>query len=184
MLNTKYIIGGQDPQNPQAQINPGALGPVWFVKAVKYVPGPKEEMSALDQFNPKDTLITQQSFSNVLKNNFTADSSASISLVKNQNDIITYHSKSATEQAAVFSEVYYNKGWNVYVDGNKASYGKANYVLRAMMVPAGEHTIVFKFEPETHRIGWDLTKYSSIILLLLLLAAIVVTINQSRKLAA
>ena len=72
----------------------------------------------------------------------------------------------------------------MYVDGNKASYGKANYVLRAMMVPAGEHTIVFKFEPETHRIGWDLTKYSSIILLLLLLAAIVVTINQSRKLAA
>ena len=184
MLNTKYIIGGKDPQNVQAQINPGALGPVWFVKAVKYVAGPKEEMDALDQFNPKDTLITQQSFNNILKNNFKLDSTASIYLVKNENDIITYHSKSATEQAAVFSEIYYNKGWNVYVDGIKSSYCKANYVLRAMMVPAGEHTIVFKFEPASHRIGWDLTKYSSIVLLLLLLAAIAITIRNKSKLSA
>ncbi|MGI8951796.1 MAG: YfhO family protein [Chitinophagaceae bacterium] len=182
MLNTKYIIGGQDPQHPQAQQNPGALGDVWFVKGVRFVNGSKAEMDALTYFNPKDTAIVQQSFSNIIKSNFTVDTTATINLIKNENDVVTYHSKSSREQPAVFSEIYYDKGWNVYVDGKKVSYAKVDYVLRGMMVPAGEHTIVFKFEPASHKIGWQLTSICSIILLLLIIAAIALEVRKRRKL--
>ncbi|MBW7952657.1 MAG: YfhO family protein, partial [Chitinophagaceae bacterium] len=77
-------------------------------------------------------------------------------------------SKAASTQFAVFSEIYYDKGWNVYIDGKLTPYAKVNYVLRGMPIPAGEHEIVFKFEPKSHILGWKLTSISTILIYLLI----------------
>jgi hypothetical protein len=167
MLNTKYVINS-DGRSAQVIPNPGAMGAAWFVKTIKWVNGPKEEMSALDNFNPKDTVVIDRSFEKIANQPFTYDSAASIQLQKNDNDVMTYHSKSATPQFAVFSEIYYEKGWKAFVDGKDAGYVKADYVLRAMPVPAGEHTIEFRFEPQSHKTGSTVTLICSALMLILL----------------
>lgn len=167
MLNTKYIINS-DGKTSQVIPNPQALGPVWFVKAIRWVNGPKEEMNALTNFNPKDTVVIDRSFEKAANMPFTYDSSARIELQKNDNDDMVYRSTAATPQFAVFSEVYYNKGWKAYIDGKETDYVKANYVLRAMPVPAGEHTIEFKFDPQSYKIGSTITILCSVLMLLLL----------------
>lgn len=181
MLNTKYIIYG-DAQNPQVQVNPEANGAVWFVKGVRFVKGAQAEMQALNGLNTKDTAIAQQQFADILKTGFNQDTAATIKLIKNDNDIVTYQSRTATEQLAVFSEIYYDKGWNAYIDGKEVPYARVNYVLRGMMVPAGEHTIVFKFEPKSHALGWTLTTIASVIMVLLLLAAILFSVKKKKAL--
>ena len=180
MLNTKYYIYGE-ANNPQIQVNPGAMGPVWFVNNIKFENTPKEEMAALDSLNVRTTAVANQSFSNVLKANTTADSTASIKMVSNLNDMITYTSNAATEQTAVFSEVYYDKGWKAFVDSKEVPIAKVNYVLRAIMVPAGQHTIEFKFEPQSHKTGWMLTNIFSTIMMISLGAAIFVSTKRKDK---
>jgi len=177
MLNTKYIIG----QNGQAQQNPMALGNAWFVKHVTFEKDSRAVMKALDTFNPKDTVIAEESVSNVLKNPASFDSTAAITMTANHNDTVFYKTKSSTEQLAVFSEVYYDKGWNAYIDGKQAPYAKANYVLRAMMVPAGEHNIEFRFEPESHKKGWQITGASEIFMLVMLVPVIFFEIRRRNK---
>ncbi len=178
MLNTKYVI--QDPSQTSLNPRPTNLGPVWFVKGVNFVSTPLQEMNALNSLNTTDLAVANTSFSNVLTNNFSYDSLASISLVKNENDVVTYTANTKTKQLAVFSEVYYNKGWHAYIDGSEIPIAKVNYVLRAVMVPAGQHTIVFKFEPRSHAIGYTLTYVCSALMLLLLAAAIVVQVRKKR----
>lgn len=170
MLNTKYIIHGTSSAQ-QVEPNPNACGAAWFVKGLLKVNTPKEEIEALTNLDVKDTAVIQSTTAATLQP-FVYDSTASIKLVKNENDVITYTSKTNTPQFAVFSEIYYNKGWNAYIDGKEAPYVKVNYVLRGMMVPAGEHQIVFKFEPKSHALGWQLTNIASIITILLLGLAI------------
>ncbi|HSU50754.1 MAG TPA: YfhO family protein, partial [Segetibacter sp.] len=181
ILNTKYVI--ENPNATTVLARPTNLGPVWFVKGVRFVNNAKEEMAALDNLNTKDSAVANKSFSNVLKGSFTTDPAATIQLEKNENDVVTYKSKSASEQLAVFSEVYYDKGWNAYIDGKQTPYAKVDYVLRGMMVPAGEHTIVFKFEPKSHAIGWTVTYICSAIMLLLLAAAIFISVRKKNAVA-
>ena len=171
MLNTRYIIYG-DAKNPQVQQNPDALGAAWFVKNVKFVTTPQQEMSALDNLNTRDSAVALQSFDKVIKNTNTNDSASTIKLLNNNHDVITYSANTGSERLAVFSEIYYDKGWNAYLDGKQVPYAKVNYVLRGLMVPAGQHTVVFKFEPRSHAIGWTVTRICSILMVLLLLAAI------------
>ena len=167
MLNTKYIIsGGQE--GSQVYPNPDALGAAWFVKTIKWVNTPHEEMNALTTFNPADTVVIDKKFQSAANKPFSFDSSATIELVKNDNDIITYKTTSAAPQFAVFSEVYYDIGWTAYIDGKEADYVKANYVLRAMHIPAGNHTIEFKFDPASHKIGSTITLICSILMIALL----------------
>lgn len=153
MLNTKYFIQ-DNPQNrqPVAIPNEGALGNCWFVKAVKFVKGPAEEMRALDNFNPKDTAIVDESFKDMVQGFAPADSAAIIKQTVFDNMSIKYESNSSTANLAVFSEIYY-PDWNAYIDGKKTPVAKANYVLRALQVPAGKHTIEFKFEPRVFSIS-------------------------------
>jgi hypothetical protein len=167
MLNTKYIINS-DGRSAQVIPNAGALGAAWFVKTIKWVNGPKEEMAALDNFNAKDTAVIDKSFEKIAGQPFAYDSSASIQLQKNDNDMMTYHSKSSSPQLAVFSEIYYEKGWKAFIDGKESGYAKADYVLRALPVPAGEHTIEFRFDPQSHKIGSTITLICSALMLLLL----------------
>lgn len=170
MLDTRYVITPPEQQQQPAGIykNNQALGAVWFIKQIKYVKGPVEEIKALDQFGPKDTVIVDESFKTIAGNNPAFDSAATIQLSSYSNDEIKYTSNATSPQFAVFSEVYYPAGWNAYVDGKKTDYAKVNYVLRGMPVPAGKHEIVFKFEPESHSKGQKLMYFGNTLFLLAL----------------
>jgi len=172
MLNARYFMV-RDPRTgqPAAERNGDAFGPCWLVKAVHYVKDGNEEMKALDSINVRDTAIIQQRFASLVKVLPVADSSARIALEKNENDVLTYKSSSRTDQFAVFSEVYYDKGWNAFIDGKKAEYYRVDYLLRGMSVPAGEHVIEFRFEPQSYARGETITVWTSIVVYLLLIAA-------------
>lgn len=169
MLNTKYfIVSNPQTQGLAVQQNPSACGNAWFIKEIKYVPNADSEMNALSNFNPKDLVIIDERYKSEISNfvpNF--DSTASIKLTKYNPMQLDFESNSNSDQFAVFSDIYYNKGWNVYIDGAKSNYIRANYLLRAMKVPAGKHTIVFKFEPSSYNVGEKVALASSILLVLL-----------------
>lgn len=172
MLNTKYFIQkDQNGQTTNYQKNPTALGACWFVKSIVYVKDAKEEMNALGNYNTKDTALVQQAFKTSIPFSPQADSAASIQLVKNDNDNISYTSNAATNQFAVFSEVYYDKGWKAYVDSKELPIIKVNYVLRGLALPAGKHAIEFKFEPDGYLKGKIITTVCSVALLLLIALA-------------
>lgn len=166
MMNTKYIIHSTSSAD-QVEPNPDACGSAWFIKNLKLVNSPREEMNALNTLAVKDTAVIGKAFQSIASTNFTFDSTATIELIKNANDIVTYKTKASATQFAVFSEIYYDKGWNAYIDGKLTPYAKVNYVLRGMPIPAGEHEVVFKFEPKSHALGWTLTSIASIIAILL-----------------
>lgn len=173
MLNTKYFIV-QDPQTgrPAAQLNPGAFGNAWLVDGVKIVPGPNEEMLALDNTDLRDTVVVEEKYKNQIRSDIQRDSAASIRLLSNMNDRITYEFESASPQVAVFSEVYYPRGWHAYVDGNKSDFFRANYALRGMYLPAGSHKVEFRFEPASYYTGRTVSIISSILAFLILLGAV------------
>jgi hypothetical protein len=182
MLNTKYVIQ-TDPQTnaPVALQNPGRLGHAWFVKGIQFVNGPAAEMTALNQFNPKDTAVVDESYKAQVAGGFQFDSTASIVLKTFDNDALQYESNASKPQVAIFSEIYYPGGWNAYIDGKKVDYFKANYVLRGMLVPAGKHQIDFKFEPESFIWGSRISTIFSYLLLLLLAVALGWTIRTQRN---
>jgi hypothetical protein len=166
MLNAKYFI--LNPSNIPLK-NDFALGNVWFVKEIKIVGNADEEIAVLKGFNPRQTAVIDTRFSELLKTNISVDSTAIISLDKYEPNHLTYSSSSKTDQLAVFSEIYYAKGWNAYIDGKKVSHLRANYVLRALPIPLGEHIIEFKFEPQSYFIGRKISLVSSLLMLVLLL---------------
>lgn len=169
MLNTKYfIVPNQQAQTAEVQQNPGALGNAWFVNAVQVVPNADAEIAALKGFDPRHLAIVDKRFEKEL-NGFTsnADTTAKIVLTSYEPNHLTYKSDNKSAQLAVFSEIYYSKGWNAYLNGTPATYLRANYVLRAMVVPAGQNTIEFKFEPQMFVVGKLVDLFSSISILLL-----------------
>jgi hypothetical protein len=171
MLNTRYFIM-QNPADgqPVAQANPNAYGPVWFVKQVQFVADGNAEMVALDSTNLREIAVVQEKFREAAGAAPVADSAASISWVENRNDVVSYKTTASSPQFAVFSEMYYDKGWNAYLDGKLVPHVKANYVLRGMAIPAGQHAIEFKFEPRAVALSKTITTVSTILLLLLLVA--------------
>ncbi|WP_127127594.1 YfhO family protein [Pseudoflavitalea rhizosphaerae] len=170
MLNTKYFIAA-NPQTrqPMAQMNPGALGNVWFVKALNYVPNADAEMAALNDFHPADTAVIDQREKNKVQFEPQFDSLATIRMTSNLNDLVSYESNAASNQFAVFSEVYYPNGWTATIDGKEAPIVKVNYVLRGLSIPAGKHTIEFRFAPASYTTGNMVTLISGIISILLVL---------------
>jgi len=172
MLNTKYIIQ-QNPANgqPVASLNADAFGPCWLVKNIHYVKDGNEEMKALDSINLKENAIVQDKYKNLVTVAPMFDSTASLKLLRNANDTIVYTSSAKTNQFAVFSEIYYDKGWNAFVDGKKTDYLRVDYALRGLPLPAGNHTIEFKFEPQSYKTGNTLALVASLAAYLLLLVA-------------
>jgi hypothetical protein len=171
-LDVRYIINTD--QNGQQHIipNPNAYGASWFVKAVKPVANEVEELQLIGNTHLKDTAVVQRSF---LENagNTTADSSSVIKLVKYTNDEIEYTASTPTGGFAVFSEVYYPAGWNAYIDGKKANIVKANYFMRGLLIPQGQHTIKFVFEPETVKKGLTIAYLSSWLLIVIVVGGFV-----------
>ena len=168
MLNTKYFIIPDDEGNPQAQQNKEANGNVWFVENVKVVNSANEEIKALDSLNTKKEAVFAKVWAKQKEISFPTeiDSTATISLFKNDITTLTYQSKTVKEQFAVFSEIYYKEGWNAYLDGKLTPHFRVNYVLRGMKIPAGEHKIEFKFEPEVIQKGKIFSSISYALLLL------------------
>jgi uncharacterized membrane protein YfhO len=121
----------------------------------------------------RDTAIVQKIYEPVIRFLPVTDSSATIRLIENLNDTISYQVSAKTNQFAVFSEVYYNKGWDVYLDGTKTDYCKVDYILRGMPVPSGEHKIEFRFEPHSYATGNTISILASLITYLLLIGAAV-----------
>lgn len=148
MLNTKYMIFG-DVQEPQAVPNPHANGNAWFVSDVEFVKTPNEEIRRIGEIDSKKTAIIAASDQNYFDGKpLAADSTAYLKLTKYKADELEFSAQSKTPQLAVFSEIYYPKGWKVFVDEKEVPYIKANYLLRAVHVPAGIHTVRMVFEPE------------------------------------
>ncbi|HEU5365841.1 MAG TPA: YfhO family protein [Hanamia sp.] len=182
MLNTKYFIV-QDPQTgkPVAQLNPNAFGNCWLVKGIKFVENADQEMAALDSTDLKDTAVVESKFKSQIPAAPHYDSVASIKLVENLNDKINYKYSAPTPQFAVFSEVYYPKGWDVFIDGTKADYVKTDYVLRGMYIPAGNHNIEFRFEPQSFYTGRLISIIANILVALLIIVTIVYYARKKKK---
>ncbi len=168
MLNTKYIIFPDDNNRANVQLNEEANGNAWFVKNVIFVDSANEEIRALDSLNNKQAVVVNKEFQKELEGfSFQKDSNASIGLVKYQANELIYKSNSKTDQLTVFSEMYYKNGWNAYVDGNLKPHFRVDYVLRAMIIPKGQHEIVFKFEPQVIKTGNTITLISYVLILLI-----------------
>jgi uncharacterized membrane protein YfhO len=145
MLNTKYVISGNIANDTLP--NTGACGNVWFVKGIRYEKDAASVMKALDNFNPKDTAIMEEKNKIASLSKLSTDSSAKIRLLHNDNDIISYSATTKNDQLAVFSEIYYPLGWKAYIDSVETPIVKVNYVLRGIVVPAGDHQIKFELKP-------------------------------------
>ncbi|MHC1706153.1 MAG: YfhO family protein [Bacteroidales bacterium] len=173
MLNTKYFIVKQEDGQPAVQPNMGALGNAWFVKAYKLVANADSEIVAMNKFNPADTAIIDKIFESQLKEYAPGrDSSASIILTEYLPNHLTYEVQSSRRELAVFSEIYYDKGWNAYIDGKVAPYFRTNFILRGMIIPEGKHKIEFKFEPESYYTGEKIALASSVLLIILVMGLI------------
>ncbi|MBK5203570.1 MAG: YfhO family protein, partial [Prolixibacteraceae bacterium] len=164
MLNAKYIIYSKK-SNPLE--NNYAAGNAWFVKSIKTVPDAQKEINALGSFDPKGQVIVDKRYAKETNNlSIDGNDASTIVLKKYQPNRMEYDASVKGENGlAVFSEIWYPKGWNVYIDGKKANYFRADYVLRAMVIPSGNHKIVFKFEPSSYFKGNNISRASSIILL-------------------
>ena len=163
MLNTKYFIS----QQGQVQQNPGAMGNAWFVNNVNIVANADAEIAALNGFNPDSTAIVDIRFSDQIIENLD-NSNATITLEEYKPNYLKYTSSSTKDGIAIFSEIYYDKGWNAYIDGELKPHFRADYVLRGMQIPEGNHLVEFKFEPSTYKTGETVALASSVTLLLLL----------------
>jgi hypothetical protein len=181
MLNTKYFIVTGPNNQPVAQINQLANGPAWFVKAIKYVNNADEEMIALDSLHSKDTVVIDKREQSKLTSSPNFDSSASIKLVKNLNDQIIYQSNATTNQFAVFSEIYYPKGWKAFVDDKETPIVKVDYALRGLNVPSGNHVIKFEFAPYSYKLSSYVSLIAGISTWLLIVICGYLTIKNYKK---
>ncbi|MGL1886573.1 MAG: YfhO family protein, partial [Reichenbachiella sp.] len=177
MLNAKYFLAG-DKANAVIP-NQSANGNAWFVGEVVPVSNPDEEIGQLGTIDTKSqAIVNTVEFSDVAT---IADNTATISLTSYLPNELKYTSSSSNDALAVFSEIYYPKGWKATVDGNKVDILRANYVLRALEIPAGSHEIVFSFEPKSYAIGSMMTWGFNVLLILLVFGSLGLIYFNSNK---
>ena len=182
MLNTKYFILPTQNGGVTVEQNPGALGNAWFVSEVQWVDNADAEMAALNNFEPSRTAIVDCRFESLIDADAVlATPGDTIMLTSYKPNELRYKSEAANNRIAVFSEIYFPWGWNVTIDGNVVKEARANYVLRALTVPAGTHEIVFRFEPESIAKTEGVAFASMGGILLLLLAAVSMPFIRRKK---
>jgi len=197
MLNTKYIIVGGQNNQKMVQPNPTALGNAWFVSEAKWVKTADEEMKALDaplltqpgdslagNFNPAQTAILRETYKSDLGNYaFGKDAAAYVKLTPGGYGPrrLKYESNNSQAGLAVFSDIYYPLGWKAMVDGKETPIMRTDYVLRAIKVPAGKHTIEFTYDSPAYEKGERYALIGSILLTLVVLGAIYVSLFAKRK---
>lgn len=169
MLNTKYFIISNNNQKV-AQLNRGALGNVWFIDSLIVVPNADKEISVLKNLDTKKVAVSDE-YCGLESQRFAVDSLSQIKLTGYKANHLVYESNTTKEQFAVFSEIFYDKGWNAYLDGKLVDHVRVNYVLRGMSIPKGKHQVEFKFEPKTYYTGEKVAYASSIALIILLIFA-------------
>lgn len=168
MLNTKYIIYPDNEGQARLQQNPEANGNAWFVNDLEFVSSADQEITALDSLNTKEKAVVRIEFKELISDlEIEKDSLAFIELKTYAANELKYESSSKSDQIAVFSDIYYPKGWQAYLDGNPVEHFRVNFVLRAMNIPAGRHEIIFRFEPEVIKKGNSITLVSYGLLFLL-----------------
>lgn len=178
MLNTRYFIFPLQGGKTAPLLNPFALGNAWFVQDVQYVDNANEEIEAIHRINPKHTAIVDKRFEPMVQP-IVSDASAKIQLVAYEPNYLKYEVESDKGGTVVFSEIYY-PGWQSMIDGKEVPHGRANYILRAMNVPAGKHVIEFRFDPKSLHVTETIAFVS--IGLLVLLACVVVWMGVKKKL--
>ncbi|MCE7862512.1 MAG: hypothetical protein DYG99_03115 [Bacteroidetes bacterium CHB5] len=169
MLNAKYFVYGTDRENVIP--NPAANGPAWFVREMVDARSPAEELRLTSLVNTKEVAVLNVN-RKIDYGQSSIDTLASIELVDHSPSYMKYESRAGLKSIAVFSEIYYPKGWHAFIDGNEVPILRANYVLRALEVPAGKHTIEFKFEPKPYTIGNKVTMASGWLLLIVVLGSL------------
>jgi hypothetical protein len=166
MLNTRYLITS-DGESERMQNRSTAAGNAWIVDRIIYVKDAEEEMNAIDSFNPKEVAIVGEEFRSLINSDKLGTSAnATIELVDYRPDHLIYEYSAPKDVLAVFSEIWYDKGWNAYVDGKQIPYFRADYLLRAAQLPSGNHKVEFKFEPKSYYMGENISLVSSLLLLL------------------
>ena len=178
MLNTKYLIYPQG-NKPVANINPDAFGNAWIVSDIKWVTTPNEEIAAIENTDVKTTAIVNDEFRNVIGDFNPSSVSGTIKLDSYKPNELVYSFNSSKDELVVFSEIWTNKGWTLWIDGKESPLIRADYILRAAVIPAGNHEIMMRYEPKIWKVGNTIQFISSLILILGLIAAIVVTYRKS-----
>lgn len=167
MLNAKYILSGN-----QYQLNPEANGNAWFVENVTYVDTPDQEMSALDSLPTKVAAVADRKFEKTLGRASAVNPGDTIYEISYAPDRLTYKANTGTGGVAVFSEIYFPWGWEATIDGKPAEIGRVDYVLRALRIPAGQHDIVFKFDPKSLKVTNTLAITSVVLIYILCFLAL------------
>jgi hypothetical protein len=176
MLNTKYVI-----YNPGAIpiLNPKALGNAWFVEKPEIVENPDSEISMTDRTDPSKVAVIDKRFNGlVTKSSYPPEEGDKIELISYKPNELVYKSSAKSEKLALFSDIYYPAGWKCQVDGKESKYFRADYVLRAMIVPGGDHEIRFSFKPSSYYTGNTVSLASSVILILLIAGYVVIRIRK------
>jgi hypothetical protein len=170
MLNTKYIItADQKTGTASMHANATACGHAWFVQSIKYVKDADEEMQAISSFSPKEEAMVDEQYKKVVEAKAASfDPNATIKLVSYNPQHLIYQTGSTANQVAVFSEIYYSKGWKMLIDGVEQPYFRADYLLRAAVIPLGNHKVEFIFHPTSYYMGENISLAGSILLVLAL----------------
>ncbi|MBQ7213070.1 MAG: hypothetical protein IJS25_00870, partial [Bacteroidales bacterium] len=169
MLNTRYVIIDRE----QPLRNPYAMQPAWTVGAVRQVANADEEIKAVGTADLHREAVVNRRFADQLEGfSGSEDSTATITLRSYRPNRLVYDYIAAQPRIAVFSEIYYQPGWNAYLDGTLHPHFRTNYILRGMSLPAGQHEIEFRFEPQTYRKAGHIATASSLAALLLILGTL------------
>lgn len=181
MLNMKYFIYPNQQQQggpPRYGQNPKALGNAWFVPNISIVDNADSAILALGELNTAKYGIVEKEHADRISTNSSLDSSARISLLSYHPEKLEYEYTSAEESNIAFSEVYYDKGWKAYLDGEEIPYFRLNYIIRGIKAPAGNHKVTFKFEPETYKLGKTISSAFGIVIYILLVASIFMWVRR------
>jgi hypothetical protein len=177
MLNTKYLI----VNDQQSYENADALGNAWFVDTLNYVSTPNEEMATLSTIHTATQAVADKKFESVLGNAQPKCDGDTIFETTYAPNRLTYSANSKNGGVAVFSEIYFPWGWTATIDGQNAEIGRVNYVLRALNIPAGKHTIEFRFEPQSVTIADNIASVAIILIYLSLFVALNVAMYKHLK---
>ena len=180
MLNARYLIFPLEGGQTVPLRNPFALGNGWFVNQVTYVDNANEEIAAIHGINPIETVVVDKRFESVLKPAAESDSTCSVVLTAYEPNDLKYEVNSAKGGTVVFSEIYY-PGWQAYIDGEKVEHGRANYILRAMNVPAGKHVVEFKFDPDSLHATETIAYIAFVLLAIAAVVIVVISYRQNGK---
>jgi hypothetical protein len=181
MLNMKYFIYPNRQQQggpPRYGENQNALGNAWIIRSMNVVENADSAILALKKYNPSLSGFVEKEHKDRISNNSSFDSSATIKLLSYHPEKLEYEYNSTEESNVAFSEVYYDKGWNAYIDGELVDHFRLNYIIRGLKVPSGNHKITFKFEPKTYETGKTLSMSFGAIIYLLIGASLFIWVKK------